>query len=82
MKFTNGFWVTKDAISANYAVQVYEAEEKDGSLIVYAPAGRLKRAATPLVCPCLRLSIHLRVIMFCGLQCRILKALLKGPFSM
>jgi len=81
MKFTNGFWVTKDAISANYAVQVYEAEEKDGSLIVYAPCRPVKTRGDTLGMPLLTIKYSspcdnvLRVTMshFEG-------ALKKGPF--
>lgn len=53
MKFTNGFWVTKDAITSNYAVQAYEAEKKDGELIVYAPCRSVKTRGDTLGMPLL-----------------------------
>ena len=56
MKFTNGFWVTKDAISANYAVHAYSVEEKDESLVVYAPSRWVKTRGDTLGMPLLTIK--------------------------
>ncbi|MCL2092837.1 MAG: alpha-xylosidase [Treponema sp.] len=37
MKFTNGYWLVKEGISPHFANSVYEIEEADGELVVYAP---------------------------------------------
>jgi len=37
MKFTNGYWLLKDGVSANFAVQALETEKDGSSLTVYAP---------------------------------------------
>lgn len=37
MKFTNGYWLLKDGISAKFATQVYEACKNEKELTVYAP---------------------------------------------
>lgn len=37
MKFTNGYWMVKDGIKANYAAQALEADKTGEGLTVYAP---------------------------------------------
>jgi alpha-D-xyloside xylohydrolase len=37
MKFTNGYWLTRDGIEPHFAEQVYEAAQKGDELVVYAP---------------------------------------------
>ncbi|MBN2812061.1 MAG: alpha-xylosidase, partial [Spirochaetales bacterium] len=37
MKFTNGYWLIKEGITAHHAAQAYEAEQDGGELAVFAP---------------------------------------------
>ena len=53
MKFTNGFWLEKDGIVGNYAAHVYEVEQKDNQLIVYAPVRYVATRGNTLSMPLL-----------------------------
>jgi alpha-D-xyloside xylohydrolase len=37
MKFTNGYWLTKEGIEPHFAAAVHEAEQQGDELVVYAP---------------------------------------------
>ncbi|MDR0784643.1 MAG: alpha-xylosidase [Treponema sp.] len=37
MKFTNGYWLTRDGVEPHYAAHVVEIERRDKELVVYAP---------------------------------------------
>ena len=37
MKFTDGFWRTRDDMNVNYAAEVYDSEANNDSVTVYAP---------------------------------------------
>ncbi|KAB8140261.1 alpha-xylosidase, partial [Chloroflexia bacterium SDU3-3] len=38
MKFTDGFWLLRDGVHPNYAVEAYDIAVSDNTLTVYAPA--------------------------------------------
>lgn len=45
MKFTDGFWRMRDGVRAVYPVQVLDAAEEPGKLVVHAPTRPLRRRA-------------------------------------
>jgi alpha-D-xyloside xylohydrolase len=48
MKFTNGFWLIREDIDAHFASCVYETEQEDGVLVVYAPERRINHRGDTL----------------------------------
>ncbi len=41
MKFTNGYWLFRDGVSAHFAQQAYDVETTADSVTVYAPTKRI-----------------------------------------
>ncbi|GHV66118.1 alpha-xylosidase [Spirochaetia bacterium] len=42
MKFTNGYWLTKEGVEAHYAASAHEAKREGESLVVYAPEKQIR----------------------------------------
>ncbi|TAJ48191.1 MAG: alpha-xylosidase [Herbiconiux sp.] len=57
MKFTDGFWHVRPGVSAVYAQEAYDIEERDNSLVVSAPTKRIESRGDVLNRPLLTVTL-------------------------
>ena len=53
MKFTDGYWQMRAGVTPHYASQVHEVQDRNDTLTVYAPTGKLRGRGDTLNLPLL-----------------------------
>ena len=51
MKFTDGYWLSREGYTSLCPAQAYDAREKDGALEVYAPVRLVANQEIPSMDP-------------------------------
>ncbi|MCU1423632.1 MAG: alpha-xylosidase [Microbacteriaceae bacterium] len=57
MKFTDGFWKLRPGVTAHYAQEAYDLDERDGSLVVTAPTRVIRSRGDVLNLPTLTVTL-------------------------
>jgi len=57
MKFTDGFWQLRPGVEALYAQEAYDAQERDGSLVITAPTRVIERRGDTLNRPTMTVTL-------------------------
>ncbi|PJJ55779.1 alpha-D-xyloside xylohydrolase [Compostimonas suwonensis] len=57
VKFTDGFWVLRPGVVAEYAHEAYDIDQRDGTLVVTAPTARIRGRGDTLNQPLLTVTL-------------------------
>ena len=69
MKFTNGYWLLREGVTAYYPAEAYDVEEFCGGLRIYAPVKPIQRRGDTLNCPMLTIEFTSPMEGVVGVRC-------------